>query len=139
TGLDPQARRNFWQLIQNIKRRGKTVLLTTHYMEEAELLCDQLVILDKGKIIAEGSPKMLLAQHFGCFFVSIEEQHFAATTDSFPEKSHRENGHIVIESRSVEATINQLIRSGSQLTSLTIRNPSLDDLFLKLTGSHLRE
>ena len=65
TGLDPQARRNFWELINRIKARGKTIVLTTHYMEEAERLCDELVIVDQGKLIAQGTPDELLAEHFG--------------------------------------------------------------------------
>jgi ABC-2 type transport system ATP-binding protein len=65
TGLDPQARRNFWDLVQSIKERRKTIILTTHYMEEAELLCDELVIMDHGRIIAQGSPPELLRSHFG--------------------------------------------------------------------------
>ena len=64
TGLDPQARRNFWHLIDSIKRKGKTVVLTTHYMEEAETLCDQLVIVDHGRIIAQGEPQALLRHYF---------------------------------------------------------------------------
>ncbi|MCL4151715.1 UNVERIFIED_CONTAM: hypothetical protein GTU68_050805, partial [Idotea baltica] len=64
TGLDPQARRNFWQLVNDIKSRGKTVVLTTHYMEEANLLCDELVFMDHGKIIAAGSPSELLSNSF---------------------------------------------------------------------------
>jgi len=64
TGLDPSARRNFWELVKLIKSRGKTVILTTHYMEEAQILCDQIAIVDAGKIISEGSPKDLLLQYF---------------------------------------------------------------------------
>jgi ABC-2 type transport system ATP-binding protein len=60
TGLDPQARRNFWDLVQGVKAQGKTIVLTTHYMEEAYLLCDEIVIVDHGKIIARGSPAALL-------------------------------------------------------------------------------
>ncbi len=65
TGLDPQARRNFWQLIEEIKQQGKTVVLTTHYMDEAAVLCDRLLIMDGGRIIAEGAPDVLLREHFG--------------------------------------------------------------------------
>ncbi len=64
TGLDPQARRNFWELIQSIKARRKTIILTTHYMEEAELLCDEIAIMDSGRIIAQGAPRELLREHF---------------------------------------------------------------------------
>jgi len=65
TGLDPQSRRNFWTLVEGIKAQGKTVILTTHYMDEAEYLCDELVIVDKGQVVTEGSPQSLLDEHFG--------------------------------------------------------------------------
>src|ERR1700722_1046932 len=65
TGLDPQARRNFWELIQSIKARNKTIILTTHYMDEAELLCDEIAIMDRGRLIARGGPRQLLQEHFG--------------------------------------------------------------------------
>ena len=64
TGLDPQARRNFWGLIETVRRRGTTVLLTTHYMEEAERLCDEIAIVDRGRIIAQGNPAPLVREHF---------------------------------------------------------------------------
>ncbi len=64
TGLDPQARRNFWELMRSIKAQRKTIILTTHYMEEAELLCDEIVILDRGRIVAQGAPRQLLRKHF---------------------------------------------------------------------------
>ena len=70
TGLDPQARRNFWDLVRSIRARGKTVLLTTHYMEEAHVLCDRVAIMDRGRIVAEDTPAALLAQH-GC--ASLDE------------------------------------------------------------------
>ncbi len=65
TGLDPQARRVFWELVQSIKAQRKTIILTTHYMEEAELLCDEIAIMDHGHVIARGSPRELLREHFG--------------------------------------------------------------------------
>jgi ABC-2 type transport system ATP-binding protein len=65
TGLDPGARRDFWELIRSVKARGKTIVLTTHYMEEAYLLCDEIVVVDQGKIIEQGVPERLLLQHFG--------------------------------------------------------------------------
>jgi len=148
TGLDPQARRNFWSLIHEIKQRGKTVLLTTHYMEEAELLCDQLIIMDKGKIIADGSPEVLLHQHFNHSYVCIDRQDFYGN-DGDPS-----NGDIIkcisspieiredciaIATTAVEKTLSELVALNVNLRSLRVRSPSLDDLFLKLTGHHIRE
>ena len=76
TGLDPQARRNFWELIQSIKARRKTVILTTHYMEEAELLCDEIAIMDNGKIIAQGTPRNLLNEHFAEVLLELPRHEF---------------------------------------------------------------
>ncbi|MFZ5722392.1 MAG: ABC transporter ATP-binding protein [Pseudomonadota bacterium] len=73
TGLDPQARRNLWELVRDIKHEGKTIVLTTHYMEEAEYLCDELAIMDHGRIIATGTPHSLLHDHFGDTGVRLEE------------------------------------------------------------------
>ncbi|WP_439135018.1 ABC transporter ATP-binding protein [Pseudomaricurvus sp.] len=138
TGLDPQSRRNFWRLIKNIKAQGKTVVLTTHYMDEAEQLCDHLVIVDRGQIIAEGSPAKLLHNHFNHVFVCLDRQDlpddFVPQSDTDPSQPQ-----VTIESTSVEDTLQQLIQAGAQLHSLQVRNPTLDDLFLKLTGHSLRE
>src|ERR1700739_776323 len=76
TGLDPQARRNFWELIQSIKARKKTIILTTHYMDEAELLCDDIVIMDKGRIIARGGPRQLLQENFEEALLELPPQDF---------------------------------------------------------------
>tara|TARA_R110001592_G_scaffold363352_3_gene684928 strand:- start:3153 stop:4052 length:900 start_codon:yes stop_codon:yes gene_type:complete len=144
TGLDPQARRNFWSLIRSIKQRGKTVLLTTHYMEEAELLCDQLVIMDKGKIIADGSPKALLQQHFAHSYVCLNQQdfHYDFSPDSpsmISSPVEQREDCVAIATSSVEKTLSELVSLNVNLRSLQVRNPSLDDLFLKLTGHHFRE
>lgn len=138
TGLDPQARRNFWTLIEDIKSQGKTIVLTTHYMDEAEYLCDHLVIVDQGQIIAEGSPKTLLQQQFDHVLICLDEsalspsqqQHFSA---------QRHSGQVTIRSRSVEETLQSMISAGINLNSLQVRNPTLEDLFLQLTGHNLRD
>lgn len=139
TGLDPQSRRNFWQLIERIKQQGKTILLTTHYMDEAERLCDQLLIVDHGKIIAEGSPRQLLRQHFDYSYVCLNDEDFQQNDNALPEKIVRANGQVELETRSVEQTLKQLMAMNVNLNSLRVRSPTLDDLFLKLTGHHLRD
>lgn len=139
TGLDPQSRRNFWSLIKEIKHRGKTVLLTTHYMEEAEFLCDQLVIMDKGKIIADGSPQQLLQQHFDHSYVCLDQQDFDCDTNAISHPIEQHEDCVAIATNSVEKTLSELVSLNVNLKSLRVRNPSLDDLFLKLTGHHLRE
>lgn len=138
TGLDPQSRRNFWSLIHEIKRRGKTVLLTTHYMEEAELLCDQLVIMDKGKIIADGSPQDLLQKYFDHSYVCIDRQDFHCETDALSGSVEVREDGIAIATSAIEKTLSELVSLNVNLRSLRVRSPSLDDLFLKLTGHHLR-
>lgn len=139
TGLDPQSRRNLWSLIEHMKKEGKTVLLTTHYMDEAGILCDHLVIVDHGKIIAEGSPPDLLEAHFNHFYVYIDTADFTLPLSEWQEPISEIGGHIEIQSRSVEATLQHLQQHNISLRSLRVHNPTLDDLFLKLTGHSLRE
>jgi len=139
TGLDPQSRRHFWSLIRTIKARGKTVLLTTHYMEEAELLCDQLIIMDKGNIIAEGSPQSLLRQHFKDSYICLNREDLDDDLASFGSRVEVREDGIAIATSEVEKTLAELVALNINLRSLRVRNPSLDDLFLKLTGHHLRE
>ncbi len=134
TGLDPQARRNFWALIEKIKAEGKTVILTTHYMEEAEILCDEVAIMDHGNIIARDEPQKLLNQHFDGVIVKLPWE----TDQDPPQGAKRVNGHIEIHSADVDATLHSLIHSGIHLEGLSIHSPDLEDLFLKLTGSSLR-
>ncbi len=138
TGLDPQSRRNFWNLIDSIKQQGKTIILTTHYMDEAQQLCDQLVIVDRGQIIAQGSPEQLLQQHFDHTLVCLKQQDLP-TKPALTANIHYQGELAMIESQEVEATLEQLIQKGVSLTSLQIRKPTLDDLFLKLTGHKLRQ
>ncbi len=138
TGLDPQSRRNFWELIESIKARGKTIVLTTHYMDEAEQLCDQLVIVDKGQIIAEGSPKALLKQHFANSFVCLDQETITPELAQTLNASSR-GKQWIIATPAIEKTLQTLIQYQVDLSSLQVRSPSLDDLFLKLTGHSLRE
>ena len=138
TGLDPQARRNFWQLIKNIKAQNKTVILTTHYMDEAEQLCDEVVIMDRGGIIESGTPNQLLAKHFQKVFIYLPKEQ---VPQALIEKNQWiiENGRVEISTKQVEETISLLIASQVPLDGLQVKSPNLDDLFLKLTGHSLRE
>lgn len=138
TGLDPQARRNFWRLVERIKRSGKTVVLTTHYMDEAEYLCDELAIMDRGRIVAQGSPVALLREHFSFIYVCIDRADCVAVPELLVDADiHGER--VDIRSRSVEQTLQLLMARQVPLHSLQVRNPTLEDLFLKLTGHRLRE
>lgn len=138
TGLDPQSRRNFWALVNNIKAQGKTIILTTHYMDEAQQLCDQLAIMDRGQIIAEGTPNALLSQHFEEVFVCLQAS--ALTPElvtRFQAIQHHDQWQLA--TNNVERCLADLMAADVELTSLQIRPPTLDDLFLKLTGHSLRE
>ena len=139
TGLDPQSRRNLWGLIEGIKAKGKNILLTTHYMEEAEILCDYLIIIDHGRIIAEGTPRALLKQHFGYYYVCIDRHDMDAIPTDIGLEMQEHNDHYEIQSYAVEETLKQLMDRGIALNSLRVRQPTLEDLFLKLTGHSLRE
>ncbi len=138
TGLDPQARRNFWQLIENIKARNKTIVLTTHYMDEAERLCDDIVIMDKGKVIESGTPRELLKRHFSDVFILLPKKRIS--DELLANFDWQENGEMVeITTSSIEKCLATLIESGVSLDNLQVKSANLDDLFLKLTGHSLRE
>jgi len=139
TGLDPQARRHFWELIDSIKKQGKTVILTTHYMDEAEALCDHLVIVDQGSIIEQGSPSELLARHFDTICIQLDNAEISSIPTNLAVSVQQINDHIQIETDQLEQTLSKLIEAQVNLSSLRIRNRTLEDLFLKLTGNKLRE
>jgi ABC-2 type transport system ATP-binding protein len=138
TGLDPQARRNFWTLINNIRANGKTVVLTTHYMDEAETLCDELVIMDHGRIVDQGSPRALLDKHLPLKRVHVA-WHGTHTPVIASGRCECRNGELHIETESVETTLQELIAQQVELSTLRVQNPTLEDLFLKFTGHTLRE
>lgn len=137
TGLDPQARRNFWDLINTVKARGKTVLLTTHYMEEAYVLCDEIAIMDHGKIIAQDTPDALLHQHFNDVILQIPSSDIPAQM-VLPESAIRHNEMVTFYSQDVNQSIKELLEQGIKLDKLRIRERTLEDLFIELTGRELR-
>ena len=137
TGLDPQARRNFWSLIQSIKERKKTIILTTHYMEEAELLCDEIAIVDGGRIIAQGPPRQLLQEHFADVMLELPKQDFPASARSLPLRIIDIAERIEITTDDLDGTLRTLIDAHVPLNNLRIRPANLD-LFLELTGKELR-
>ena len=138
TGLDPQARRAFWDLVNGIKARGKTVVLTTHYMEEAYRLCDEIAIMDHGRIIAQGSPDELLTEHFSDVVVELPREDFPVDVDNFPLPLLHKPGSVEILTKDVNATIETLLAEGVSLQRLEVRPRTLEDLFLQLTGKELR-
>jgi ABC-2 type transport system ATP-binding protein len=150
TGLDPQSRRQLWDIIRTFQQNGGTVLLTTHYMDEAERLCDRLAIIDHGQVIAEGTPSDLIERLGGHHVVE-----FAASGNSdglaldiwraLPgvESVRHDDGLVCLNVREPHLTIPALLsaveKQGSELRHLTTRQASLEDVFVHLTGRHLRE
>lgn len=138
TGLDPQARRNFWSLIRRIKAEKRTIILTTHYMEEAESLCDDIAIMDHGRVIARNTPPALLNEHFE-EGVIVRLPNPSDRQEGFPAPARFYPGYVDIPTDAVDATVKELLAAGIVLDGLSIHRPNLDDLFLELTGSSLRE
>jgi ABC-2 type transport system ATP-binding protein len=147
TGLDPQARRQLWELVEKFKAAGRTILLTTHYMDEAERLCDRVAIMDHGKVIALGTPRELVA--------SIGAEHmveFSASSelDTAPLRGmegirdvQSNNASVQMQvtelHRAVPALLSELTRQGVPLTELRTHSATLEDVFVALTGRHLRD
>jgi len=149
TGLDPQARRGLWAVIQDMRSRGKTVFLTTHYMEEAERLCDRVAIIDNGKIIALDTPDNLIKSHFKekAIQFEMESPPPEAALRDFPGTAQVtvDMDEVIIYSTDIPVTMSALLQfaeSGdmmTQLKDLHVREATLEDVFLKLTGRRIRE
>ncbi|MFW5862681.1 MAG: ABC transporter ATP-binding protein [Spirochaetota bacterium] len=138
TGLDPQARRHLWDIVTGIQKGGKTIILTTHYMEEAEILCDRIAIMDHGKIIAMDSPEALLNMHTTGTTIVLESDVEQSFLESMPCKWYRMQDHIEIQTEFPDQCVQQLMQQGVALSGMSVRSPNLEDLFLKLTGHELR-
>lgn len=138
TGLDPQARHNFWDLIRAIKAEGRTVVLTTHYMEEAYFLCDVIAIMDRGRIIAEGPPSRLLKEHFNDVVLELPRADFLVDPAEFPLPVLQAGDRVEISTADVELALRALLDRGVSVRHLNIRPRNLEDLFLELTGRELR-
>jgi ABC-2 type transport system ATP-binding protein len=150
TGLDPQARRQLWELIEQFKLAGRTILLTTHYMDEAERLCERVAIMDHGKVIALGTPRELIAsigvEHVVEFSAGVEST--GLTVSALREiegvrEVTAENGSVQLQvtelHRAVPALLAELNRQGLPLTELRTHSASLEDVFVTLTGRRLRD
>jgi len=150
TGLDPQSRRQVWDLVRRFKDRGRTVLLTTHYMDEAEKLCDQLAVIDHGQFIAEGSPAELIRSLGGdhVIEVAVEEGETPPPPDELAglpavRSVHRDALRLTLSVTephvALPALLARLDSAGRSLASLSTRHASLEDVFVSLTGRHLRD
>jgi ABC-2 type transport system ATP-binding protein len=149
TGLDPQSRRQLWEIIRGFQRNGGTVLLTTHYMDEAEKLCDRLAIVDHGQIIAEGSPNDLIERLGGHHVVefavggsngtALEAWQVLPGVESVRELDGLFSLHVKEAHLTIPALLDAIRKQGKALQHLTTRQASLEDVFVRLTGRHLRE
>jgi ABC-2 type transport system ATP-binding protein len=150
TGLDPQSRRQLWDIVRAFQKKGGTVLLTTHYMDEAERLCDRLAIVDHGVIIAEGTPPDLIDRLGGHHVVEFETSgsqngYGLDVWQKLPgvESVRHEDSAVCLNVREPHLTIPALLaavnQQGQQLEHLSTRQASLEDVFVNLTGRHLRE
>jgi len=152
TGLDPQSRRQLWEIIRGFRQQGRTVLLTTHYMDEAERLCDRVAIVDLGKLIALGTPRELIAglggEHVVEFTLESGPATRAITSDELsnlpavsevrvePDRVSLSVSEVHV---ALPALLDRLRRLERQITDLSTRHASLEDVFVKLAGRHLAE
>ena len=144
TGLDPQARHILWDRLFRLKEQGTTLVLTTHYMDEAEQLCDRLVVVDKGTIMAEGSPAALIAEYstrevVELRFGSDRNAVVAAEIEGVGERIEVLPDRILIYSNDGEAELAEVVRRGLEPITSLVRRSSLEDVFLRLTGRSLIE
>ena len=150
TGLDPQSRRQLWTLLESFRQEGGTILLTTHYMDEAQMLCDRVAVVDQGRVIALGTPRELIAslgaEHVVEFAVRTGRPAPAVQTlRELPGVTdvRTENGRMLLSASEVHLTVPALLAvleaSGASLSLLTTHSATLEDVFVKLTGRHLRD
>ncbi|MFA5367353.1 MAG: ABC transporter ATP-binding protein [Dehalococcoidia bacterium] len=147
SGLDPQSRHNIWGIIEYVRGKGKSVFITTHYMEEAQRLCDRVAIVDHGRIIATDAPDKLVSQHFQEEAIEFELSRKLDDEDlravAGVTNVVQEDGKVTVYSNAVPVTVAGLLdmakQRGFELTNLYVRRATLEDVFLKLTGRRIRE
>jgi lipooligosaccharide transport system ATP-binding protein len=144
TGLDPQARHLLWDALQRLKRSGTTIVLTTHYMDEAEQLCDRLVVMDQAKIVAEGSPRQLIEEHASREVLELRFPEGTSriskeTLDGIGDRYERLAERVIIGCENGEAAHARALEHGLTPESWLVRRSGLEDVFLRLTGRSLDE
>jgi ABC-2 type transport system ATP-binding protein len=149
TGLDPQSRRQLWDILRGLRARGRTILLTTHYMDEAERLCERVAIVDHGQVIALGTPAQLIARLGGEHLIEFALEGPAGLEDADLQAlpavvtvRHDADGYclaVTAPHLAIPALLGRLDASGWRLARLTTRHASLEDVFVTLTGRHLRD
>ncbi|MBQ1053135.1 ABC transporter ATP-binding protein [Micromonospora sp. C51] len=142
TGLDPQARHLVWERLFRLKQQGVTLVLTTHYMDEAEQLCDRLVVMDGGRIVAEGSPRALIEQHatrevVELRFAAESQEAFAGKLDALGERVEVLPDRVLVYVPDGDAAVAEVAALGLHPTNVLVRRSSLEDVFLHLTGRTL--
>ncbi len=142
TGLDPQARHVLWDRLFRLKRQGVTLILTTHYMDEAEQLCDRLVVMDHGRIVAEGSPRALIQEHSTREVVEVRydvDDHgvHAGSLEGIGDRLEILPDRVLIYADDGDAAAGAVARSGTEPLSTLVRRSTLEDVFLHLTGRTL--
>ncbi len=139
TGLDPQARRHLWEIVRSIKEQGKTIVLTTHSMDEAEYLCDEIAIMDHGRIIAEGSPVELVRRYCSGTIISLPRERVTIPLVELPLPTMEVNGLLEITVERIDLGLEVLLGLKIDLSEMTVHSPDLEDVFIHLTGRKLRE
>jgi lipooligosaccharide transport system ATP-binding protein len=147
TGLDPQARHVLWDRLYRLKQRGVTLILTTHYMDEAEQLCDRLVVMDHGRIVAEGAPSALIAQHVtrevlelrvnGQVEGEVDTARLEASLDGVGDRVEVLPDRVLVYANDAEAAHRAVLDRGLNPASVLTRRSTLEDVFLALTGRTL--
>lgn len=139
TGLDPQARRNLWQIVKSAQSEGRTVILTTHSMEEAEYLCDEIVIMDQGRVIANGSPTELINDHCSGSFISLPRDAFKLDLERLDFDYRLVNNHVTLSVDQIHEALDNLLDLDVDLSEMVVKTPNLEDVFIHLTGRQLRD
>jgi ABC-2 type transport system ATP-binding protein len=145
TGLDPQARRHVWAIVEQMRQEGRTVVLTTHYMEEAQKLCDRVAIMDHGRIIVLDTPRALIREHAGIGTIALSVDDTSVDLASLPGvvEVAPSNGELFVHTRDPLETLHAVVElrrtGGLGYRALRVEEPTLEDVFLTLTGRRLRE
>lgn len=137
TGLDPQARHLLWDRLYRLKREGVTLIVTTHYMDEAQQLCDRLVIMDKGKIVGEGSPSALIAEHSTPEVIEMRFEDGAPDLDGTADRTESLPDRVLLYTRDTDKTLAAVHDLGVHPLTTLVRRSTLEDVFLHLTGRSL--
>jgi ABC-2 type transport system ATP-binding protein len=147
TGLDPQARRNIWEIVEQLRNREKTVVITTHYIEEAEYLCDRVAIMDHGRIIATGTPNELIDEYSPesniSFTLEPPLDDAVVSAINGVERSRRSNAEYVVTTGTPQETLIGIFKAaydnGAKADDVSMKRATLEDVFLKITGRRIRE